>query len=174
MVMDEQFAPPDFLIIGRIIAPWGVKGEVKTQVVTDFPDRFTPGKLVYLDGQPLEIETSRPLKNHLLVKLAAIDTRQDAERLRGRDLCVPRAVIRPLPEGEYYAFQLIGLAVVTSEGKHVGRIADIMSTAGSDIYIVEGECGEILIPAIEDVVKSVDLEGGKVVIEAIEGLLGAD
>jgi 16S rRNA processing protein RimM len=172
--MDEQFAPPEFLIVGRILAPRGIKGEIKAQVVTDFPDRFTPGKLVYLDGHPLQIETCRPLKDHLLVKLATIDTRQDAERLRGRDLCIPRAEIRPLPEGEYYAFQLIGLVVVTSEGKYVGRISDIMSTACNDVYIVEGECGEVLIPAIEDVVRSIDLEGGKVVIKAIEGLLSAE
>jgi 16S rRNA processing protein RimM len=151
--MDEQFAPPEFLIVGHILAPRGIKGEIKAQVVTDFPDRFTPGKLVYLDGQPLEIETCHPYKRHLLVKLATINTRQDAE-------------------DEYYAFQLIGLDVVTTEGKHVGRITDIMSTAGNDIYIVEGEGGEILIPAIEDVVKSIDLEAGKMVIEAIEGLLG--
>jgi 16S rRNA processing protein RimM len=173
-VMDEQFAPPEFLIVGRILAPRGIKGEIKAQVVTDFPDRFAPGKLVYLDGQPLEIETCHLYKRHLLVKLATINTRQDAEMLRGRDLCIPRAEIHPLAEDEYYAFQLIGLDIVTTEGKHVGRITDIMSTAGNDIYIVEGEGGEILIPAIEDVVKSIDLEAGKVVIEAIEGLLGAE
>jgi 16S rRNA processing protein RimM len=76
-----------------------------------------------------------------------------------------------LPEGQYYTFQLIGLDVVTTEGKRIGQITDIMSTPSNDVYIVEGKRGEILIPAIEDVVKSIDLKKGKIVIEAIEGLL---
>jgi 16S rRNA processing protein RimM len=76
--------------------------------------------------------------------------------------------LNPLPEGQYYAFQLIGLNVVTTKGKLLGQITDIMFTAGNDVYIVEGE---ILIPAIEDVVKSIDLKKGRMLIEAIEGLL---
>jgi 16S rRNA processing protein RimM len=171
--MGEQIAPPDFLIVGHILAPQGIKGEIKARVVTDFPDRFAPGELLYIDGRPLEIEGSRPHKKHLLLKLAAIDTRQDADKLRGRNLCIPRSEIRELPDGEFYAFQLIGLDVFTAEGNPVGRIADIMTTASNDIYIVQGERGEILIPAIEDVVKSIDLDKGKVTIEAIEGLLSS-
>jgi len=171
--MGEQSAPPEFLIVGHILAPWGIKGEIKTQVITDFPDRFTPGELVYVDGLPLQIETSRAHQQHLVLKLVTIDTRQEAEQLRGKDLCIPGTSIRPLPSDEYYAFQLIGLDVITTEGKPVGRITDIMSTAGSDIYVVNGESGEILIPAIEDVVKSVDLDNGRVIIEAIEGLLNS-
>ncbi len=169
--MGEQFAPPEFLIVGHVLAPWGIKGEVRARVATDFPDRFAPGKLVYLDGQPLEIESSRPHKQHLLLKLATIDTRQDADKLRGRALTIPRAEIRPLAEDEYYAFQLIGLEVLTTDGKYVGRIVDLMTTPANDVYVVQGKRGEILIPAIEDVVKSIDLEAKRVVIEAIEGLL---
>ncbi|UCG84150.1 MAG: 16S rRNA processing protein RimM [Dehalococcoidia bacterium] len=171
--MGEHIAPPDFLIVGHILAPQGIKGEVKAQVVTDFPDRFAPGEFVYIDGRPLEVEGSRPHKQHLVLKLAAVDTRQDAEELRGRDLCIPRSEIRELPDGEFYAFQLIGLDVFTMEGNHVGRITDIMTTVGNDIYILQGERGEILIPAIEDVVKSIDLDKGRVTIEAIEGLLSS-
>jgi len=172
-VMGKEFAPPEFLVVGRILAPWGTRGQVKVQVVTDFPDRFTPGKLVYLDGQPLEIQNSSPHKQHLLVKLATIDSIQDAEKLRGHDLTIPHSEIRPLPQGEYYNFQLIGLRVLTTDGKNVGRIADIMATASNDVYIVKCERGEILIPAIEDVVKSIDLEREEMVIEAIEGLLSS-
>ncbi len=172
-VMGKEFAPPEFLIVGRILASWGKGGEVKVQVMTDFPDRFAPGKLVCLDGQPLEIENSRPHKQHLLIKFATIDSIQEAEKLRGHDLTIPRSKIRPLPEDEYYPFQLIGLRVLTTDGKNVGRIADVMTTASNDVYIVEGERGEILIPAIEDVVKCIDLERKEVVIEAIKGLLSS-
>lgn len=171
--MGERLAPPDFLIVGRILAPWGIAGEIKTRVLTDFPDRFTPGEAVYVDGRPLVIESSRPHKQHLVLKLATVDTREDAEKLRGLDLCIPDSELRELPEDEYYAFQLIGLDVVTTEGKHIGKVADIMPTAGNDVYIIKGETREILIPAIEDVVKSIDLENGRIVIEAIEGLLGS-
>jgi len=125
-VMDKEPAPPEFLIVGHILAPWGARGEVKVQVVTDFPDRFAPGKLVCLEGQPLEIQNSRPHKQHLLVKLATVDSIKDAEKLRGHDLTIPRSEIRPLPEDEYYPFQLIGLRVLTTDGENVGRIADIM------------------------------------------------
>jgi 16S rRNA processing protein RimM len=169
--MGEESTPPEFLIVGHVFAPWGIRGEIKVQVVTDFPDRFAPGKLVYLDGQPLEIESSRPHKRHALIKLAAIDSVQDAEKLRGRDLTIPRSELRPLPEGEYYVFQLMGLRVLTTEGGYLGKIADIMATGSNDVYIVQGERGDILIPAIDDVVKSIDIDRGEVVIEPIEGLL---
>ena len=139
--------------------------------MTDFPERFAPHKVVYLNTIPLEIERCRPHKQHMVVKLATIDSVEAAEKLRGQDLTIPSSELYPLPQGQYYTFQLIGLKVVTTERQTLGRIIDIMSTASNDVYIVEGKQGEILIPAIEDVVKSIDLKKGKMVIEAIEGLL---
>ena len=170
-MMGKEPAPPEFLIVGYILAPWGIRGEVKVEVVTDFPERFAPRKIVYLNTRPLEIESCHPHKQHLVVKLATIDSVEDAEKLREQDLTIPRSELYPLPEGQYYTFQIIGLKVVTTEGKLLGRITEIMTTGSNDVYIVEGKRGEILIPAIEDVVKSIDLEKGKMVIEAIEGLL---
>jgi 16S rRNA processing protein RimM len=169
--MGKEPAPPESLIVGYILAPWGLRGEVKVEVVTDFPERFAPQKVVYLNARPLEIESCHPHKQHLVVKLATIDSVEDAERLRGQDLTIPRSELYPLLQGQYYTFQLIGLKVVTTEGQTLGRVTDIMSTASNDVYIVEGKRGEILIPAIEDVVKSIDLDKGEMVIEAIEGLL---
>ena len=169
--MGKEPVPPEFLIVGHILAPWGIHGEIKVEVVTDFPERFASGKVVYLNGYPLEIEKCRPHKQHLLVKLATVDSVEAAEKLRGQDLTIPSTELYCLPDGQYYAFQLIGLKVVTTEGETLGRITDIMSTASNDVYIVEGKRGDILIPSIEDVVKSIDLEKGKIVIEAIEGLL---
>jgi len=157
--------------VGRILAPWGMRGEVKVEVLTDFPERFAPRKVVYLNTIPLEIERCHPHKQHMVVKLATIDSVEAAERLRGQDLTIPSSELYPLPQGQYYTFQLIGLKVVTTRGQTLGRVTDIMSTASNDVYIVDGKRGEILIPAIEDVVKSIDLKKGKMVIEAIEGLL---
>jgi 16S rRNA processing protein RimM len=169
--MGKEPVPPESLIVGRILAPWGIRGEVKVQVLTDFPERFAPRKVVYLNTIPLEIERCRPHKQHMVVKLATIDSVEAAEKLRGQDLTIPSSELYPLPAGQYYTFQLIGLKVVTTRGQTLGRITDIMSTASNDVYIVEGKRGEILIPAIEDVVKSIDLKKGKMVIEEIEGLL---
>jgi len=171
--MGEQSAPPEFLVVGHILAPHGIKGELKIRVMTDFPDRFLPGNTLYIDSRPLEIDSSRPHKQHLLIKLAGIATREDAEKLGGRDLTIPRSEIRALSNGEYYAFELIDLEVVTTDGNHVGRIIDLITTASNDVYVVQGPRGEVLIPAIENVVKSIDIENGKMVIEAIEGLLGS-
>ncbi len=169
--MGKGATPPQFLIVGRILAPWGIRGEVKVEVITDFPERFAPHNLLYLDALPFEIESCRPHGQFLIVKLVTIDSVQAAEKLRGRDLTIPRSELRELPEGLYYAFQIIGLNVVTTGGERLGQVIDIMTTASNDVYIVEGKRGEILIPAIEDVVKSIDLKKGEMVIEVIEGLL---
>ena len=169
--MGKEPAPPESLIVGRILAPWGIRGEVKVEVLTDFPKRFAPGKAVYLDTGPLEIERCRYYKHHLILKLVTVDSIEAAEKLRGQALTIPSSELHPLPEGQYYTFQLIGLKVVTTEGQTLGHVTDIMSTGSNDVYIVAGKRGEILIPAIEDVVKSIDLKKGKMVVEAIEGLL---
>jgi 16S rRNA processing protein RimM len=169
--MGKEPVPPESLIVGRILAPWGIRGEVKVEVLTDFPERFATRKLVDLNNRPLEIERCRPHKQHMVVKFATIDSVEAAEKLRGQDLTIPSSELYPLPEGQYYTFQLIGLKVVTTKGQTLGRVKDIMTTPSNDVYIVEGKHGEILIPAIEDVVKSIDLKKGKMVIEAIKGLL---
>ncbi len=169
--MGKEFAPPEFLVVGRILAPFGTRGEVKVQVETDFPDRFTPGRAVYLNGRPLEIESSRAHRKHRLVKFAGIDTIEDAEKVRHQDLSITRSELQPLDSDQYYMFQLMGLDVLTTEGEILGEIVDIIVTGSNDVYVVRGGRGEILIPAIEDVVKLVDLENRQMTIEAIEGLL---
>ena len=146
--MGKELAPPEFLVIGRIVAPWGIKGEVKVEVLTDFPERLAPRKVVYLNNRPLEIERCRSHKQLMVVKLASIDSVEAAEKLRGQELKIPGSELYTLPEGQYYAFQLIGLKVVTAEGKTVGRIKDIMTTPSNDVYLVEGKRSEILIPEI--------------------------
>ncbi len=163
---------PRFIVVGRVIAPWGIKGEVKVEVMTDFPDRFSPGEEVYIDGRPLSIERSRGHKGRVILKLTPVDSIEAAERLRGRWLEIPESKLRPLPQDQYYQFQLMGLEVWNTEGELLGRIADILPTGSNDVYLVRGEQGELLIPAIEDVVKSVELEKGRIVVELIPGLLG--
>lgn len=164
--MDSQF-----IAVGRVVSPQGVWGEIKVEVTTDFPDRFSAGAEVYIEGRAVTIESSRWHKGRVILKLATIESVEDAEGLRGKFLEVPQSHLRPLPEGQYYQFQLLGLEVWTTEGKLLGRIAHILPTGSNDVYVVPSRHGELLIPAIEDVVKSVDLEMGRIVIELIEGLL---
>lgn len=164
--MDSQF-----IVVGRVVAPWGVRGEIKVEVMTDFPDRFSPQAEVHIDGQPMTIERSRWHQGRVILKLATIDSAEAAQGFGGRFLEVPRSQLRPLPKDEYYQFQLLGLEVWTVEGELLGRIAHILPTGSNDVYMVPSRHGELLIPAIEDVVKSVDLERGRIVIEVIEGLL---
>jgi 16S rRNA processing protein RimM len=164
--MDSQF-----IAVGRVVAPQGTRGEIKVEVMTDFPDRFSPEDVVYIKGQAVTIERSRWYRGRVILKLTTIDNVEDAEGLRGLFLEVPQSQLRPLPEGEYYQFQLLGLEVRTSEGELLGRIANILSTGSNDVYVVPSRREELLIPATEDVVKSVDLERGYIVIETIPGLL---
>jgi len=169
--MSREVSPPEFLIVGRVVAPWGRRGEVKVQVVSNFPDRFAAGQTLYVDGEPLRIEDSRYHRQHILLKFLGIDSIEEAEKLRKQDLMIPLSQVRELPPGEFYIFQLVGLDVVTADGRALGRIIDVMATGSNDVYVVAGECGEILIPAIEDVVLSIDLDRGRVLVEPIEGLL---
>ncbi|MBE0415686.1 MAG: 16S rRNA processing protein RimM [Dehalococcoidia bacterium] len=164
--MDSQF-----IVVGRVIAPLGVRGEMKVEVMTDFPERFSPQEEVHIDGRPMSIERSRWHKGIVILKLATIDSVEAVQGLMGRFLEVHQSQLRPLPEDEYYQFQLLGLEVLTTEGELLGRIAQILPTGSNDVYVVPSKDGELLIPAIEEVVKSVDIRKGCMIIEKIDGLL---
>jgi len=166
--MDRKSIRPDFLVVGRILGPWGRRGEVIVQIDTDFPDRFSPGNMVYLNGKPVEIENSRSQKQHLIVKFFSINSIDEATSVKACDLTIPISEIKSLPPDEYYIFQLIGLDVIASDGMRIGNIIDIMTTASNDVYIVETEKGELLIPAIDDVVKSIDIKDRKIIIVKID------
>ncbi|MFQ5996882.1 MAG: ribosome maturation factor RimM [Dehalococcoidales bacterium] len=161
----------EFITIGRILAPWGVKGKLKVKTETDFPQRFASGAKVYISQQPMTIDSAEWHRGKLVVKFSAIDSIAEAQKLRGKTIEIPHRQVQPLPEGQFYHFQMIGLEVRTTQGEPLGKISEILTTESNDVYIVRNAKGEILIPAIEDVVKSVDLEQGHMVIEPIEGLL---
>jgi len=161
----------EFITIGKILAPWGKQGKLKVEVVTDFPQRFAPSSKIYINQQPVTITSTQWHKGKAIIKLDTIDSIEDAEKLRGRPVEIHYSQLYPLPEGQYYHFQLIGLEVWTTQGELLGNITEILTTPGNDNYVISGAKGEILIPAIEDVVKSIDLNKGRLVIEPIEGLL---
>lgn len=161
----------EYITIGQVLAPWGLEGQLRVEVITDFPHRLTPHSVVYVDRRPVTIAGTNWHKGKAIIKLEGIDSVDDAEELSGKTLEIHHSQLENLPEGQYYHFQLIGLEVWTTEGERLGKVIKILSSSSNDNYVVSGEKGEILIPAIEDVVKSVDLESGRITIEAMEGLL---
>lgn len=162
--------PPPFLVVGKVLAPWGTKGEVKVQSLCNSLERFAALERVYVGESPLAIQGQRPHKGHLLVKFLGVDTKAAAERLRGAELEIPRAEAVPLKEGEYYYYQVVGLEVWSTAGERLGWVEDIFPTGSNEVYVVRGPQGQLLVPAIEDVIKGIDLEGGRLVVELIEGL----
>lgn len=104
-----------------------------------------------------------------MVKLDAVGDRTTAERLRGKELTVPRASVMPLPEGTYYHFQLLDMAVWTDQGEYLGEIKEIFSTPGNDVYVVRGPGGrEVLVPALQDVVIEVRPQEKRMVVRLPE------
>ncbi len=170
--------PTGYLAVGLIVAPHGLKGEMRVELHTDYPDRFTPGLELFF-GQaltPITVRSSRPHKGHLLIHFEDVYNREDAEALRNQWLFVAEEDAMGLEEGIYYIHDLIGLTVLTTEGETLGTITDVLFTGANEVYVVKpvatsGRSKDILIPAIADVVQTVDLEEGVLTVEVPEGLL---
>ena len=162
--------PDGYVAVGRVLTTHGVKGDIKVQPLAP-PGQLKAGKEVLLAGETLRIERSHEAGRFLHLKLSTIDQREDAAAHRDEYLLVAQADLDPPGEDQYYHFQLIGLRVVTTEGEDLGEIAEVFATPGNDVFVVRGDRGEVLIPAIDDVVHGIDLEAGRVTIEVVPGLL---
>jgi 16S rRNA processing protein RimM len=153
-----------------VLGAWGVRGDLKVEPLAP-PAVFKPGRTVYLGGTECRVERSRRTERLLYLKLSGIDDRELAADEHGRYLQVPEAALDPPGEDTYYWYQLIGLHVVSTAGEELGRISEIITTGSNDVFVVHGPRGELLIPAIDDVVHEVDLPGARMLIEPIPGLL---
>lgn len=162
-----------FLLVGHVLAPHGLQGEVKVSVSSDFPERFAAGAELWVEGddEPCRVVTSRPHGDYLLLLLDRYGDRTLAEHLRNRDLIVPRKLAKPLPEGEYYSDELVGLHVITASAQNLGVLVDIWWTGANEVYVVEGPLGEVLLPAIAEVVQDVDLQNRRMVVKLLPGLV---
>lgn len=157
---------PVFLAVGLIRRPHGVKGEVVMDVLTDFPERLVVGRRVYLGEahRPTRIRSVRPADRAVLIAFEGFEDRDQVLELRNTYLYVRSDELPPLPEGEYYHHQLLGLQVVDAQGQGLGILVEILETGANDVYVVRSESGEeILLPAIEGVILEVDLEGRRLV-----------
>ena len=164
------------LEIGQIVNTFGIKGFVKVNPFVDDISRFDDLKKVYIKKQKvlkeLEVEEVKYHKNIVLVKFKGIDNVEEAETLRNSYLEVDRENAIDLQEGEYFIADLLGLDVITDEGNILGKLEDIFNTGSNDIYVVKDELGkQILLPAISEVIKEINLEEKKILVHLLEGLI---
>ena len=166
---------PHYLIIGRVLKPWGYRGELKIEILTDFPERFASLHKVFLgdDAKPFSVENARLHgKNAAVIKLKGVETPEDGAKLRDLLVQVPTEEAVPLPEGQLYLYQVIGLKVKTVGGESLGEITDVIDTAGAnDVYVVDANGREILLPAIPQVIREISLERREIIVEVMDGLL---
>ena len=162
--------------VGKIVNTHGIRGELRVVPITDFvEDRFRSGTHLVIENQagnwPVTVEKARPHKGMELVKFAEYDNINDVEAFRNCYLSIAADQIKPLDDGRYYYHQIIGLDVKTIEGRQLGKIKEIMSPGANDVWVVEraGQ-SDLLLPAIPDVIKKVDLDNQEVIVELLEGL----
>ncbi|WP_075980950.1 ribosome maturation factor RimM [Bacillus massilinigeriensis] len=165
--------------VGKIVNTHGIKGEVRVISRTDFAnERYQPGNKLYLfmpdsnEPTPLIIKSHRVHKSFDLLTFEGFDNVNDVEKMKGGILKVTEEALGKLEENEFYYHEIIGCTVFTTEGESLGRITEILTPGANDVWVIKGSRGkEILIPYIEDIVKDVNVQDRKVVIEPMEGLL---
>jgi 16S rRNA processing protein RimM len=143
------------------------------EILTGYPERLPLHPVFYLgpQAQPYPVESVRFHQGAALIKLAGCDDRNAAEALRGLLVQIPLEDAVPLEEGEYYYFQVVGVEVFTDGGEFLGQVVEVIETGANDVYVVQGPRGEVLIPAVEDVVRHLDLTARRMVITPLPGLL---
>ena len=164
-----------FILIGRLVGAHGMRGGLKLTSYAESPDVFAAGRsILTLDGNGAEavyeVSEIRPQGQASVLFLAGITHRSQAEALAGCDLFIERAMLPPLAEGTYYWADLIGVEVVSVDGRHLGRLESIFETGSNDVYVVKRSGQEILVPALKSVVKAVDLKARRMEVDLPEGL----
>ena len=163
------------LEVGQIVNTYGIKGFVKVVPLVDNNNQFKSFKILYIQDRKnlkeLHIEEVKFSKNLVLLKFKDIDTIEQAEELRNVYLQAKRSDIK-LEKGAYFIVDLIGLEVYTEEGTLLGILKEVLQPGANDVYVVENEAKrQILLPVIPDVIKKVDIDGKKVVVKLLEGLI---
>jgi 16S rRNA processing protein RimM len=161
--------PETDLRIGRVRSAHGVKGAVRVELLTDFPDRFAPGREVDVAGRRMHVARSAEQPAGLLVTFDGIDDRTAAEQLVGAYCTVPLKEARPLPPDHYYHFQLVGLKVFdTRAARELGEVAEVLTYPANDVLRVTDGSHEVLIPMIRSVVRAIAPSEGRITVELAE------
>jgi 16S rRNA processing protein RimM len=172
---------PRYLAVGRVLRPHGIRGELRVEVLTDYPERLSQHAYFCLASpdapeavQRYPVEKLRWHRGALLLKLGGCGDRNAASELRGMLVQIPVEQAVPLEAGEYYDFQLIGVRVEAESGEWLGQIVEVLKTGANDVYVVRGPWGEVLLPAVDDVVLDLDLESRRMVVHLLPGILIED
>lgn len=157
------------LRVGRLTKAHGVRGALRVELLTDFPDRFAPGKEVEVDGRPLKVTGCQEQEGGLVITLEGITTRESAQGLVGHYCTVPLAQARQLPEDRYYHFQLVGLSVFDERRqREIGRVEEVLSYAANDVLRVGAGKSEVLIPLVKAIIRSIKPAEGRITVDLPE------
>ncbi|QOX62529.1 16S rRNA processing protein RimM [Anoxybacterium hadale] len=158
--------------IGQVVNVVGLKGELKVYHYSDYKERFEELSEIYLDQKLVKIEGVRYMKDMVILKLAGIGDRTEAEKHKGKDLLIEKKDVRVLPEDTYYIYDLIGLAVQDESGASLGSLCDVIQNSSQDLYEIKKEDGnKFMIPAVEEFILKIDMENRVMTVRLIEGLL---
>jgi 16S rRNA processing protein RimM len=178
-LLNKDVQKSRFLVVGKIVGSHGVKGNLKIRSYTESETVFKPGKsILVIQAGHIEktypIQWAKPHGRSMLVSLKGIENRDTADSLVGAGVFIERSALPELEEGSYYWVDIIGLSVVSTDDRYIGRIESIMPTGGNDVYVVKNhdknDHQEILIPAIESVVLNIDFKNKIMRVDLPEGL----
>ena len=179
---DEEPEYTERVALGRIVGAHGLRGQLRVRYFGGDPDHLTQLSAVLLaeseddpGAQPYEVTEASPGRSgQIRMTLAGVDSRDSAERLRGLLVVVEAAKLTELPAGEYYSYQLVGCRVEGEDGREIGTVREVWSTGAPDVLVVEDETGvRHLLPAAESLLREIDLERRRIVIEILPGLIGS-
>jgi len=168
--MDKDLVP-----IGKVTKPHGIRGKIKVAYYGEDFSRFPLYRNVYIEnrfGRPKAYEILEAISQPpgIILQLKGIEKIEEAKPLAGKEILVRKEVLPDLPEGEYYWIEILGMEVQTEEGQKIGKVKEIFPTGANDVYVVEAEGAEILLPATEEVIRSVDSEKRVIKVQWSEGL----
>lgn len=167
----SEFDEPEFICIGKIHRSHGINGAVIMDPITDFPERIRSGRKVFVgtNRAPMVIKSVHTMPPFFLIQFKEIDNPEKASELRNQFVFVRRVDLPELPEGRYYFHQIIGLEVFEINGTRIGKVKEILETGANDVYVIEkDDRTEVLAAAIPDVVREINLEEKKMVVNLPE------
>ncbi len=174
-------SPPDdesvFVAVGKLRRPHGVRGDILLEIMTDFPERLKPGLILYAgeERQELRIVKARQHDNLLILKFAGYVSPEQVSELTNKVLFIKVADIPPLPDGEYYHHQLIGMQVVDENNRILGNVTSLLETGANDVLVLRSPAGaELLLPWNMEFIHQVDVNHNMIVFHLIPGLLGEE
>lgn len=171
-IIAERGPAPERLVIGRLATPHGTRGELRMAIVASRIDGLRALRTVYIgeDQEPYQVRRLHFIANgkEAILRLTALTNPEDAAELRGERVWADLTALPALPENEYYHYQLLGLDVSEESGTLLGRLSEIIETGANDVYVVRGPGGEVLLPAIDGVILTVDLEAGTMTVRPQE------